>query len=160
MTVLQTKETPQYDWSSAAQNDTWQIKISEEEHMLHQPLASGRRSNLHHVRLIVSIPYKSANAILLWKKNTVSWLISMVDTIKRTGCWPETRVAWHEPVKQLCMYVQNHLPFMCFCPFEIIMYSKSNVSIGGYVCLANHLGLLRSNSGFDRWWFWPCRPSN
>jgi len=47
--------------------------------------------NEHHEVLvwivILYVAYKPADAVLLREKNTVSWLISMADTIKRTGCW-------------------------------------------------------------------------
>ena len=44
-----------------------------------------RPKNIHHVRLIVSVAYKLTDVVLLWEKNTVAWLISIPNTIKRTG---------------------------------------------------------------------------
>ena len=37
------------------------------------------------VRSIVFVAYKSADAVLLWEKNTISCIISMTDTMKRTA---------------------------------------------------------------------------
>lgn len=36
--------------------------------------------------LFVYVVYKPSDDVLLWKKNMLSWLINMTDTIKRTWC--------------------------------------------------------------------------
>jgi hypothetical protein len=51
--------------------------------------------NIRPIRLMVSVADKPIDAVLLWEKNTVSWLISQADKFKRTeGLFREPNNFW------------------------------------------------------------------